>query len=618
MQRALLVAGVAMLVASIAASAQVTQSGNGKIKPKLVPTIPSLSAGAPQPATATNARLLTPANKWDVRTVAARSGGRTGTAQILHLRGLEGIQKAQGLPDGARRLLAMHVQTLRPGDPNHYMVNTQLAEEWIRAHPVPADIKPRDSGSDSHAGCHALSVHCAEEAAQHAGGQVSQEWQKAWEQATADWKHASDELTKDWNAVEGCFADHTLPALHVPIRDSIAPTMTVGLETSGSKSVGGGTASGSVKGTLGLGFPMVSDFQTTIEVFYIPCLPFVVRPKSIAGSGTMAVGERITTVLSAAGAFDRQFTIPPTGGPQIPIEVIPIMIGDVPIAELDVSAYIEGNVEVGARGRADARFQLDNPHKANFTFTCSGSGCSASSRPIPDPTTMTESAQIQGQVFVRPAVFTALQLDFDVDALTARAGPEPYLLGTASGCGAVTASQTVGGSSTSAENSLLAADLDWGVNLRAEALVARQVVGKPYIDSLTGNKHLWFRDLAPGGSTALIVAANGPTQAVVAKQAAYKVRMPSCYPYPNAVKYHVSWTGNATAAANAACRWQSNGGDCTFDPTKDLAFGLTWSTAGSYAVSVVATGDDHHRVFAPAPKSTQVAVTVSTAGGGAP
>ena len=606
------------LLASVA-SAQVSATG-AKAKPKVMPMIPQLGYAQAQPASTTRS----PTGRWDTRSVTVIAAGRSATGQLLHLRGLDGIEKAQGLPDGARRLLEMHVRTLRPGDPDHYLVNTKLAEEWSRTHIVPANIKPSDNGGDSHSGCDVFSTHCASEAVQHAAGQASEQWQKVWQQAEADWKHAADQLSNEWNVVEDCFADHTLPPLDVPVKVSIDPAMTVSMSTSGSKDLGGGgAASGTVTGSVGLGFPMQSDFRTTLELFYIPCLPFVVRPKSIAGTGVMAVGERLTTSVVASGKFDRLFTVPPTGGPQIPIEVIPIMIGDVPIAELDVSAYIEGNIEVGGQGKAEGRFQLDNPHKAEFSFACSGAGCTGSPRSLPDPTTATESAQLQGSVFVKPAIFTALQLDFDVDALSARVGPQPYLLGSAAGCAAVAASQTIGGSSTSSQNQGLMADLDWGVDLRAEALIARQVVGPKYQHSVTGDKHLWFRDLMPGGSTALVASVNGPTQVAPTKAATYKVRMPSCYPFTNAVQYRLTWTGNATPAATPSCRWQVGQGTCTFDPTKDLALGLTWSGPGSYTITVVAIGDEHHRVFAPAPKPTQVNVTVgagaaATNGGGAP
>ena len=603
-----------MCVVLFASSAggQIALSGAGRQKPKEMPPIPALSHGA---AHAPDAPLTLGRARWDKKTVSAVVRGRSTSAPLLHLRGLDGIEKAPGLPDGARRLLEMHVRTLRPGEPDHYMVNVQLAEEWIKAHPVPPDIKPADKGGDDHTGCNVWSTHCAGEVVQHAGGQVSQEWQKLWEQAVADWKHAANELSNDWNMAEGCFADQTLPALNIPVPFKIAPSMALKLETSASKDAAGGTASGTVQGTVGLGFPMESDVQARVELFYIPCLPFVVRPKSLSGAGSLTIGEQLRATVAASGKFDKIFTIPPTGGPQIPIQVIPIIIGDVPIAELDVSAYIEGNVEVGARAKAQASLQIDDPHRATFEFACSGSGCTAQARSIPDPTTATEAAQIQGEVFVKPAIFTALQLDFDVDALSARVGPQPYLRGTADGCAGLTSWQTLGGGAATSESHGLTADLDWGVDLRAEALIARQVIGQPYVHSVTGNKHLWFRDLA-GGSTSLVVLSSGPSQATVNKSATYSVRMPSCYPYTESIQYHVTWTGNATPTPTPACHWQSGSGNCSSDPATPLGIGLTWSAPGSYVVTVVAAGDDHHRVFTPAPTPTRIAVTVAAGGGG--
>ncbi|MGI8401233.1 MAG: hypothetical protein ACR2NS_06460, partial [Gemmatimonadaceae bacterium] len=308
------------------------------------------------------------------------------------------------------------------------------------------------------------------------------------------------------------------------------------------------------------------------------------------------------------------FKIPPTGGPKTPIQMIPIVIAGVPVAELDVSAYIEGNIEVGGSGKADGHFELNNPHKATFAFACDGHGCSSGNRQLSDPTTVSESAEINGQVFVKPSIYTALQLDFDYDLLSARAGPQPYLLGMASGCIEGSAQQASNGTSTSEENHALTADLDWGVELRAEALVANKVVGKPWVPSLIA-RHLWFRDLAPGGSTALIANVQGASTAAAAMAASYRVKMPTCYPYTDRVLYQVSWTGGATPANNPACQWQANrSGTCQFDPTKDLLINLTWPSPGSWSLTVRPVSDEHHRTFSPAPQATQVPITVGAGG----
>lgn len=580
--------------------------------------LPTITYGAPQ--SMQSARR--PADLSELRPVTARIGGRDVTSRVLRLRGLAGIQQAQGLPEGARRLLEIHVQKLDQNQSHDYIVNTALAEQWMASHPpVPDDVKPPESGS-SHSGCSALSTQCVSEATKHAEDQGSKEWEKLREAAQGAWDHASTELTHDWNMAEGCFADHTLPLNGIPVKFSIAPNLTIPLSSvangAGMKSTfTNASSSGKVDGSVGLGFPLEGDFVAALDLFYIPCLPFVVRPKSIAANGTMLVGEKLSASLTAQGAFDKTFKIPPTGGPKIPIEMIPIVIAGVPVAELDVSAYIEGDIEVGGSGKADGHFQLSDPHKASFAFDCNGGGCTSQMQPVTDPATAIESVEIKGQVFVKPSIYTALQLDFDFDLLSARAGPQPFLLGMASGCGEASAQQTSAGASSSEQNYALTADLDWGVEVRAEALVASQVVGNPWVRPVTNNKHLWFGDLAPGGSTALVASVQGANIAAATKPASYKVKMPSCYPYTNKVQYRVSWSGGATPAPNSLCQWQASksSGLCKADPTKDLAIDLTWPSAGNYSVTVSPVGDDHHRSFSSTPQVIPVAVSAAPGGG---
>jgi hypothetical protein len=550
--------------------------------------------------------------------MSARIAGQDVTTRILRLRGIAGIEEAPAdLPEGARRLLAIHVRTLDPNQPHDYIVNTALAAQWMAAHPVPADIKTSDNGSHRqhcHGADYLTKANCDYQAAGDAVKAVQDE-------ASKDWSHASDELTHDWQMAQDCFADKTLPLNGIPVKFSITPNLTIPLSSvangAGMKSAfSSASSSGKVDGSVGLGFPLEGDFLAQLDLFYIPCLPFVVRPKSIAANGTLLVGEKLTASVTATGAFDKTFKIPPTGGPKIPIQMIPIVIAGVPVAELDVSAYIEGNIEVGGTGKADGHFELSDPHKVSFSFACSGGGCTSQMQPVPDPTTLMESAEIKGQVFVKPSIFTALQLDFDYDLLSARAGPQPFLLGMASGCAEASAQQASNGSSTSEENHVLTADLDWGMEVRAEALVAEHIVGKPYVHSVTGDKHLWFRDLAPGGSNALVAKVQSVGAAAASKPASYRVKMPSCYPYTNKIQYRVSWTGNAVAAPNSLCQWQSRGaGICKADPTNDLVINLTWPAAGDYSLTVVPVSDDHHRSFSSAPQVIQVTVAVAPGGG---
>ena len=566
------------------------------ISPSILNSLPAVTVGAPIPRTALRGRAT---SRFQTASVTAQVGGRNVTAPVLSLRGLKAVEQAPDLPEGARRVLEMLVRRVPPGESDHYMVNTQLAKEWMASHkPVPESVKPTEP-KEKKCGNWYDSWDCA-------GQAVNDEWQRTYDHAVDEWKDAEKTLAEAWETSVGCFTERTISTGDFPVKFAITRSMTVNLSQSGSK----GSAQGTVSGTATLGIPMQSDVTARLDLFYIPCLPFAIRPKSLSGTGVLTVGQELQTTVSATGSFNKTFTIPPSGGPVIPIQVFPIVIAGVPVAEMDVSAYIEGEIEVSSAGKAEGQFRIKNSNPTALTFSCSGKGCSASSKGQPSATTTNESAQIQGTVTVKPAIYTALQLDFNYEALSARVGPQPYLLGEASGCAAAAATQTVGGAANSQENHVLSADLDWGVELRAEALVLGKIVGNSYRTRLMNDKHLWFRDLAPGGSNALVAVAESTGPQAAAKPAGFRIRMPSCYPYPDPVEYRLTWTGNATPQPRPGCQWQPGAGTCRFDPAKDLVIGLTWPAPGAYSLTVVAVGDDHKRTFAPAPAPAPVSVNV--------
>lgn len=540
-------------------------------------------------------------------TIVASVGGRETSADMLHLNGREAI-RAANLPDGAKRLLEMHHRKLRLRESQYYLVNPKLAAEWAATHPVPADVKPKDSDDKSE--CGKVSINGLKDCGSDAVESVEAEFERARTRAQDWWDESTDKLEKEWNAAQGCFSDHTLPGGAVPVRFSIAPAISVKAEQEGSR----GSAEGSVSGTVTLGIPMESDFQADIDFLYVPCLPFVFRPKSIGADGSLTVGQQLALDLLASGRFNKAYTIPPTGGPQIPIQVLPIIIGGVPVAVLDISAYIEGEMRVKAEGKASGRFTVATSNRSTFEFTCDGSGCDGKSKSAPAPVTTSQSAQIEGQVSAEPGLYVALQLSLNYNLLQARAGPQPFLLGVANGCGAVAATQQSGGASSVATNYALTADLDWGTRIRAEALAGGQVLGKRWEEKVMDNRHIWFGDLAPGGSTALVPEVGVPAQAMASQPAAVVVKMPSCYPYDGRVFYQIAWTGGGTPAPTPACQWQAASGVCAADPARELALTFVWPTAGTHMVSAQLVRDRHGeqlRTFTPAPPPRQVSITVA-------
>jgi hypothetical protein len=607
--------------------------------------LPSATAGTPQ--------VVQYPNPQDLTARPVSPFGHRPNQNVVHLRGADGIQQATNLPAGAKNLLLLHAYTLGPGEVDHYIVNTQLAKEWINAHPALANVQP-PSSHDSHAGCKVTITNpCLKEDVQHIASEATRQSEAFLKASRDEWKHVTHELAHDLQMAEGCFADQTLHLKDVPVKfTDFTPELTLHFNKDGKADLSGttsnqhGSASGQVTGVIKLGLPMDADFTAQVDMFWIECIPFVIRPKSIKADGAFAVGTKITAELVATGQFSQEFTVPPTGGPHFPIEIIPIVIAGVPIAELDVSVYIDGKLYVDGNGKLDAKFSLESRRATNaFDFLCSGSGCEITSHGLPSkPATASESVKLEGRIHVKPAVYVALQLDFDVNALTARAGPQPYLFADVYACGAASATQTMGGPTTTQQSYAVTADLDWGIDLRAEALVGvkqvAQVIKRIFPRPGSPPEHLAFWDLAH--STALLPHVEGATQASVGTAALYKIKMPACYPYPDHVKYKVTWTGNATASTSnpgiaaasglhqqavaskpgrngapstsnstaSPCNLQPGQGDCQGDPLQDFVLNLVWPAAGTYNLTVAADGDTpHHREYNP-PGATTLNITV--------
>ena len=588
--------------------------------------IPQVSAGAPQ--LVQSGGLLT-----------ARAPGRLSSSvsgKVVQLHGIDGIRAATGLPQGVQDFLLLHASTLPAGEVDNYVVNVQLAQQWFAAHPEPDSVKKAVASHNSHAGCTAISTECLEQAGEHALDEASRQSQKLLQQAQDEWNHLSDEANHDWNMAQGCFVERTLTLPNVPVQFNVTPQFPLSFEKDGKTSNKYGGASGKVQGTVTFGVPMQANFGTQVDMFYIPCLPFAVRPKDIAANGTLAVGSTLGATLTASGQFEQLFSIPPAGGPHFPIYVIPIVIDGVPIAEMDVSVYVDGTVDVDGQGTLNGAVKVQTMENTAFDFNCSGQACTLNQHSVPEPVTTTESVKIAGRIHVKPAVYAALQLDFDVDLLTARAGPQPFLLGEIYGCSSTTATQSSAGTSSSQEYYALTADLDWGVDLRAEALVGPKKVAEK-IWKLTQH-HIYFKDLA--NSTALIPTVAGNLQPAAGQGAVYSMNMPACYPYSDQVEYAVSWNGGASGAsaqnstpvkagaavslapksvgstasgtANPACTLQPSQASCWSDPLKNVALSLAWPSMGNYQLNVVPVRDKHGRIF-DASRATQLNINVQQA-----
>jgi hypothetical protein len=609
----------------------------------------------------------------------------------MHIRGLDGIQKAEGLPDGVKELLMMHVKTLGPGESDHYMVNLDLANVWSTTHHVSEAVKKAATQSDSHTGCKSFSMHCAGEATEHAEGQVSNLIQ----QAKGDWDHAASQLGHDWNVaadqILACFADTRTNPVDLPVDFTLHFPSLITLDSKdvnaltnalnvvnqinsgnyspnsgnlGSAALAGaasgavtgagygsnatgtaGAIAGAVKGAgaentaeqakqktsgnsgadspwsetmtgkIVFGFPELSSTGTVVHVdfFYIPCLPFLVRPRSIGATGSMDVEAAITGNTTVTGQYNKTIPIPPADL-HIPIQVWPIVIPPtgVPIAEVDISLFVKGYLQITGKGQVSTTLNLDYSHSTGFDFTCSGKGCTPNHPPrsqlrkTPQPPTLANStstntsSKVNGMVEVQPKIFTGLELNVDVDAIQARVGPEATIEGDVQGDACLA---TKGAVRTSSSDALLA-ELGWTPGIRADVLIFNKPIGDGYDHPLEKERILAFQDLlqSQGGSSALTPVVAGKPKLAPGQSGTYNVKMSSCYPYSDPVIYQVTWTGGAARPVGInGCSPgnQPNEEICTSDPKKGFDFSLAWSEASTsdYTITVAAVKDTLDRDF---------------------
>lgn len=576
-------------------------------------TLPKLSFGTPQ---------TVPSPKLPSKQESAQILRQFQNTQRIELRGIDAIKNIQPVvPQAAKDILLVHARTLEAQELDSYIVDPEAAIEWSKTLPDSVREKLRKAAEDTgkkkkKKGCSTkhISTGCVKNEVDQAVDDVAKTARKAWKDIEDEWGR----FMANVEDAAQCFKDRRLAAT-VPMKFSMTPQIPMSFEKTAEK----GGASGSVSGNVTVGVPVNADFMVDASVFYIPCVPFAVRPRALGADGTLEVGGTFDAGVTATGQFHREFTVPPGGGVQIPVAVVPILLGGVPIAVLDVSVYLDGTLEVDGKGTLNGNLKVQSMQTSVFDFECSGHGCNLKKRSVPAPATAVESVQLDGRIRIKPAIYTALQLGLNVNLLNARAGPQPYLLGEVSGCAAATGAQSTDGTSTAQGLHALTADLDWGIELRAEALAGGQKVAQK--KWTLKEEHLYFKDLA--NSTALMPSVAGTLQPSAGQPAVYTMKMPTCYPYTDRMEYRVRWTGGAGAATGAAnsramdprasmvrsvpstCTVQTGQGTCQGAPLNGTSLSLAWPTAGDYNLTVIPVEDKHGRKF-DASRATQMTISV--------
>jgi hypothetical protein len=365
---------------------------------------------------------------WEVRRLAITQEGQTKNLDVVHLRGIEGIE-ASDLPDEVKHLLVTHARLLPPDEAAHYVVNRAEVIEWAKTHPAAQTVKAKKKRHR----CHSISMNCAKQAAKHAEHEAERQAQALRKNAQEEWDHVVKEVGHDLkmteDALRKCFADHTLSSGPKKIHARV-PLRTGKF----SREIGSGP--NVLKGAATMGLLVDLEADAEVEAFIIPCaavaFPLWVRPKSVAlKNGTLKLTSRVDVELDGRGKLRHDFDIPfpATSGYVLPPMVI--LVGAVPV-ELDIALEFEGKVAIDADGALQFKVLAEDEQITPLNFICDGHGCrrlhegTVAAAPRKTPPQVVLNAQ--GRVTVRPSLYSALRLDVNFGAFSARVGPEVYLV----------------------------------------------------------------------------------------------------------------------------------------------------------------------------------------------
>jgi hypothetical protein len=463
---AALMGGLVLLGAPVArAQAQST--------PSTSPTPPGITS--PKVSISTGPLRRTPPQRgalWESRRLSTTVDGKAADLEVIHLRGLEGIEAAD-IPESAKAFLLTHAKTLPEDEVAHYVLNKKQLEEWAQAHPMPETLK-QTKEKHRKRGCKSISMKCAKKGVEHVSKEVSKQAEALRHEARREWEDVSREVGRGLKMAEGalrkCFADH--PIKSGPIR--IPPQhIPMAIEVAGAPVK---DKHGKVVGKANIRLPArLTDATVEVSAFMIPCafpaaaagpmaLPLWIRPRSVSFEGVLTVDSTLDLELNANGALHDSIELMRSQANLGP--PIVIFIHAVPV-ELDLGLEFEARVDYKTSGALQATLCDVRQRKVRLDFECDGKGCRSKSEEMEVKIKPIHDLQLtaQGQASIRPSVFTALTFDVNFGALSARVGPEFYVSAEVQGGARASSSGTRGpGSGVSVAG--LSAGLYGGVDIR--------------------------------------------------------------------------------------------------------------------------------------------------------
>lgn len=366
---------------------------------------------------------------WEARRVGTTVDGKRVDVEVIHLRGIDGIEAAD-IPEAAKAFFLTHAKALPPDEVAHYVVNKKQLEDWARTHPMPEALKKKKEAHRKR-GCKSISMRCAREGVKHVSKEASKQAEALRKEARDDWKDVSRELGRGLrmaeDALRECFADHPVKSGPIRIPPIDIPTR---VKFSGALAK---SKDGKVLGKANVSLPMkLVDATVEVSAFIIPCavtvpqVPIWIRPRSVSLKGILTVDSHLDLELAASGAV--RDTIPLMHPTQMDFFTTVFFIHMVPF-ELDLGVEFASKVDIQASGAMQASLCDARQRKVQVDFQCDGKGCRGQQRELTVQFQPIRNLQIaaHGQALVRPSIFTAFTLDVNFGALSARVGPEFYV-----------------------------------------------------------------------------------------------------------------------------------------------------------------------------------------------
>jgi len=306
------------------------------------------------------------------------------------------------------------------------------------------------------------------------------------------------------------------------------------LSTNKTYSYANNFGSGDFTGALNVSANLVANLtgKIVVRVKRSLCVPYGVDFKyaQITGAATVKATGKVDGNFTKAFHFDKKLAQPR-------IAELPFSIGPIP---LDIRFSAPIHIGLDGSAKADVKFDGAATGNGNFDVICKKTGCTGSKSATLGWTSGTApTVSLSGRADVTPYAYAGIHANVYTDWIGyGEVGLKAKLKGELWGY----YGNACGDADGNGVNEFVQAavlDARGGVDLIGKAGFVGSNYG-PWTYPLL-DKHLAYYDLMPGGSTAASAIVTLSTPMVGGTGVEAKVKMRSCWPWDDAMKYRINW-----------------------------------------------------------------------------